>query len=82
MNVFRYRLAMLLAALVLFAAAPAWACPMCAETVAADDHLPRAYMYSIVFMLAMPAMVFTGFGIGIYRAVNKADAARDDDQFV
>ena len=54
---------------------------MCAETVAADEHLPRAYMYSIVFMLGMPALVFTGFGIGIYRAVHKADAGRDVDQF-
>ena len=41
--------------------------------------------FQFVFVLLQSAAfggVFTGFGIGIYRAVNKADAARDDDQFV
>lgn len=49
---------------------------MCAETVAADDNLPTAYMYSILFMLAMPALVFAGFGIAIYRALKKHHAAQ------
>lgn len=61
--------------LCLAAGSVAQACPMCAETVAADDNLPKAYMYSIIFMLTMPAMVFTGFGVAIYRAVKKHESA-------
>ena len=33
----------------------------------ANDALPRAYMYSILFMLAVPTSLATGFGIGFYR---------------
>lgn len=43
------------------------ACPMCNAANEANDALPRAYMYSILFMLAVPASVLTGFGIGFYR---------------
>lgn len=71
-----------------------WACPMCAETVAADDHLPKAYMASILFMMAMPAILTSGFGIAFYRLFKKqralneaamAEAAREQspvDEFV
>lgn len=47
--------------------ATASACPMCKEANETDDRRPRAYMYSILFMLAVPATVFTGFGVGFYR---------------
>lgn len=64
------------AAVALFVATGAVeACPMCAETVAADDNLPRAYMFSILFMLSMPAIVFTGIGAVIYRAIKRHEAA-------
>ena len=44
------------------------ACPMCkAANESTDDPRPRAYMYSILFMLAMPATIFAGFSIGFYR---------------
>lgn len=44
------------------------ACPMCqAAKDSAGEQVARAYMYSILFMLAMPATVLTGFGIGFYR---------------
>jgi hypothetical protein len=45
------------------------ACPMCqiANESKASDVLPRAYMYSILFMLAVPTSLATGFGIGFYR---------------
>ena len=63
------------------------ACPMCKAANETDDNLPRAYMYSILFMLAIPATLFTGFGIGIYRLnkreerlVQEDDAATVDDQ--
>src|SRR5262249_45364684 len=37
-------------------AATARACPMCSQSIAEEDLLPHAYMYSILFMLGMPAM--------------------------
>jgi hypothetical protein len=52
--------------LLLGFSAVAQACPMCSETIAGQDALPRAYMFSILFMLAMPATVFSGFGLTIY----------------
>ena len=51
------------------------ACPSCKAANELDDRKPRAYMYSILFMLAMPATVFTGFGISFYRLSRRADAA-------
>jgi hypothetical protein len=54
-----------------------WACPMCAETVAADDNLPKAYMYSILFMMGMPAILASGFGFAFYRLVKKQQALND-----
>ena len=77
---------LLLSALVMgsFSAGPlvsvADACPMCREANETDDNLPRAYMYSILFMLAVPASVFTGFGIGFYRLSRQpADDIEADD---
>lgn len=57
------------------AAPAAIACPMCqaANETGEDGEIivsttrPKAYMYSILFMLAMPATVLTGFGIGFWR---------------
>lgn len=58
-------------------AAPANACPMCRQALEADDTgkeeddaaalVPQAYMFSILFMLAMPATLFTAFAIYFYR---------------
>ncbi|MBL8815724.1 MAG: hypothetical protein JNL58_06815 [Planctomyces sp.] len=53
------------------------ACPMCKIANESDDRRPRAYMYSILFMLAMPATVFTGFGISFYRMARKAQLVAD-----
>ena len=66
------------AALVLggFSAVPAEACPMCKvahedATAPAVAARPRAYMYSILFMLSMPATIFTVFGLTFYRLSKK-----------
>lgn len=81
------------AALVTFALAPpVSACPMCKLANEASSRVPRAYMYSILFMMGMPAMLTTGFGIGFYCLSRKAarmqqeameafsdDALADDD---
>lgn len=55
-------------------AAVATACPLCKygneSKQSADEPVnmrPRAYMYSILFMLAMPASMVTALGVGIYR---------------
>lgn len=41
-------------------ASEVWACPMCKFAVEADDPKPRAYMYSILFMLGAMATVVGG----------------------
>ncbi|MBI5760342.1 MAG: hypothetical protein HZA46_17645 [Planctomycetales bacterium] len=71
-----FRRCLVAAATILIAALPqvVWACPMCAETVAADDNLPKAYMYSILFMMGMPAILASGFGFAFYRLVKKQQA--------
>jgi len=43
---------------VLTQASSLWACPMCKMALESDDPQPRAYMYSILFMLGM---IFTAF---------------------
>lgn len=54
---------------LVFVPGAAQACPMCSETIAGETHLPRAYMYSILFMMSMPAIVFSGICVCIYRTV-------------
>lgn len=55
------------------AAAPVMACPLCklaneSKQATEEENLrPRAYMYSILFMLSMPATLLTGFSFGFYR---------------
>lgn len=61
---------------------PAAACPMCkvaneSKQDKAENLKPKAYMYSILFMLAMPATLLTGFGIGFYRLSKKNAAAAE-----
>lgn len=48
------------------------ACPGCKNANETDTLRPRAYMYSILFMLGMPATVFAGFGIAFYRLSRRA----------
>ncbi|QDT40882.1 hypothetical protein Pan241w_09410 [Gimesia alba] len=43
------------------------ACPMCKQLNETDDQKPRAYMYSITFMLTMPAILLSGFGVAFYK---------------
>jgi hypothetical protein len=49
------------------------ACPGCKNANETDSLRPRAYMYSILFMLAMPATVFAGFGLAFYRLSKRAE---------
>ena len=69
---------LVLAALVLGTAAEtAQACPSCKTANETDSRRPTAYMYSILFMMSMPAVVLTGFGIGFYRMSRRHRAALD-----
>ncbi len=56
---------------VLGPASTASACPLCAQANETEENRPKAYMYSILFMMSMPAVIFTGFGIGLYRLHKK-----------
>lgn len=52
------------------------ACPNCKFANETESSRPRAYMYSILFMIGMPATIFTGFGISFYRMVKKSELAQ------
>lgn len=59
------------------------ACPMCQvanEDDTGDESLarPRAYMYSILFMLAVPATMFTAFGVSFYRLAKQQSVANEE----
>lgn len=66
--------------LVLFAALAAiptiaMACPNCKDALAHDPdaaNLARGLYYSILFMLAMPALILTGLGSLFYLEIRKA----------
>jgi|GEM_PF-6209322 len=45
-----------------------------------DNRLPRAYMYSILFMLAVPASLASGLGYSLYR-ISKREQFSDDWDF-
>ena len=53
------------------------ACPMCKEANKKDSSLPQAYMYSILFMMSMPVLVFTGLGGKLYRLHRQAQSEQE-----
>jgi hypothetical protein len=67
------------------AASVATACPMCKYANEADQPSesanlrPKAFMYSILFMLAMPPTIFTIFGVSFYRMCQRAKANASDE---
>ena len=67
-------LLLLVIGLVLSGPAAAHACPNCREGLSGEERLPQAYMYSILYMLSMPAMLFAGFGLGFYRLAKRSQA--------
>ena len=50
----------------------AQACPNCKAANETDPLKPKAYMYSILFMIAMPATIFTGFSFSFWRMTRNA----------
>lgn len=72
------RLFLLLALLIgVMGATPAHACPMCKyanennQQSEAERMRPKAYMYSILFMIAMPMTLASGYGFAFYRMSKK-----------
>jgi hypothetical protein len=70
-----------------FAASPVVACPMCKAANESDQNgekntRPQAYMYSILFMLAMPATLLGAFSFAFWRLSKnhpgQADLAADE----
>jgi hypothetical protein len=60
------------------AASTALACPMCKAATEEDDSKPRAYMYSILFMLTVPATLVSGVTFSLVKMSRKeAEALRD-----
>jgi LytS/YehU family sensor histidine kinase len=66
-------------AISLAMAAPVSACPMCKLAAESSARQPRAYMFSILFMMGMPMMLTTGFGIAFYRLSRQADRMRQEE---
>lgn len=69
-------------AMVLTVSAPvagtALACPMCKAANEEDDAKPQAYMYSILFMLTVPATLVSGVTFSLFKmSRNEADALRE-----
>lgn len=62
------------------AGSSASACPNCKFANETESNRPKAYMYSILFMIGMPATIFTGFGFSFYRMVRKAQAEAELEQ--
>ena len=68
------------------AASTSLACPMCKAANEEDDAKPRAYMYSILFMLTVPATLVSGVTFSLFKMNrNEAEALRDaglsDEEF-
>jgi heme/copper-type cytochrome/quinol oxidase subunit 2 len=64
-------------AAVLLSVAIAAACPTCKDNLAHDPasaNLVRGYAYSILFMLSMPPLIFSGLSAYFYWEVRKAKA--------
>jgi len=74
------RMACLVVALAALFAAPSSsvACPTCKDGMAANDpdheHMVKGYFYSILFMMGMPYLLLSSFGLYMYLEVRKARA--------
>ena len=71
--------------LVFCCALIAEACPGCKEQIAGDPaayNIARGYFWSILFMLSMPILIFTGMGSYFYWEVRRAYAREALEQSV
>ena len=74
----RFFFALIALAAVLSAPVRASACPTCKDGLASNDpeheHMVKGYFYSILFMMGMPYLLLTSFGLYMYWEVKKARA--------
>lgn len=68
---------LLLAALLLLLPAIADACPTCKDGVEGKEEA-RGYFWSILFMMSMPFLIFSGLGVYFYLLVRKARRLNPD----
>ncbi len=71
------RVSLLSLLLIVLLVGVAEACPTCKDQLAADPaayNIARGYFWSILFMLSMPILVFTGLGSYFYWEVRRAYA--------
>ena len=71
----------LLGATLVYAMLPvsAFACPTCKEGLAnGHDGVSLGYYWSILFMIAMPFLIFAGWAFFIWRALRKQTSASLD----
>ncbi|MDX1964917.1 MAG: hypothetical protein SFX18_17335 [Pirellulales bacterium] len=78
-QIYRGALRLLLTAfLALGLATAALACPNCKDGLQSQDpqenNYARGFGYSVMFMLSMPALILTGWGVAIYRMVQAEKA--------
>ena len=68
-------------AVVMVLAGAAQACPSCKQALATADtaqgDVVGAYFWSILFMLSMPIALISTFSFSMWRAVKKANAAKE-----
>ena len=74
---FRLKLSLISLATLCLTTSQAAACPMCKFALESDDPQPRAYMYSILFMLMMIGGLFGGV-IGVLCWLSKSERAALD----
>jgi len=55
----------------------ATACPNCKAANETDSLKPQAYMYSILFMIGMPATIFAGFSVSIWQMNRQAQLEQE-----
>ena len=72
----RKMLPMIVIALILLTATEVLACPTCKDGLAENDPAGQAqaagYFYSILFMMAMPFVLFGTFGGAAYVSIRRA----------
>ncbi|MFO0917795.1 MAG: hypothetical protein U0872_05695 [Planctomycetaceae bacterium] len=70
-----FKSAWLVLGILLASANSAWACPMCKLALETDDPQPRAYMYSILFMMGTIFTLFMSVGGFVWWISRREQAA-------
>jgi len=67
---------LLAAVLLITVTADAWGCPTCKNGLGEEaSHIVNGYFWSIIFMMSMPFLIFTGLSLYFYVLVVRARMA-------